>query len=159
MDPLNSSDVIAVEVGAADPRVLPLIEAHLNLMRASSPACSIHAMDANALDASGARFFAIFDADLAVAMGALKVLSQEHGELKSMHVRQDRRGQGLADLVLARLLAAAREAGLSRVSLETGSQEAFGPARTFYGRHGFRTCGPFEGYGPDPNSFFMTMAL
>jgi putative acetyltransferase len=128
-------------------------------MRASSPACSVHAMEAADLDRSGVRFFAVFDGDDAVAMGALKTIDARHGELKSMHVRRDRRGEGLADAVLAVLINEARALGLARVSLETGSQEAFATARAFYGRHGFSTCGPFEGYGPDPNSVFMTIAI
>ncbi|MBT8425485.1 MAG: GNAT family N-acetyltransferase [Silicimonas sp.] len=128
-------------------------------MRASSPACSVHAMEAADLEERGVRFFALLDDGEAVAIGALKAISDHHGELKSMHVRQDRRGRGLAAIILATLLDAARLAGMTRVSLETGSQEVFAPARAFYGRHGFSTCAPFEGYGPDPSSFFMTMEL
>lgn len=154
MDPL-----IPVPVRPTDARVLPLISSHLELMRASSPACSVHAMEASDLDDTGVRFFAVFDAGEAVAIGALKTIDASHGELKSMHVRSDRRGRGLADMVLAKLLDEARSAGMTRVSLETGSQEVFGAARAFYGRHGFSTCGPFAGYGPDPNSFFMTREL
>lgn len=154
MDPLTP-----VEVRPTDPRVLPLIERHLTLMRASSPACSVHAMEAADLDEARVRFFAVFEGDEAVAMGALKVINADHGELKSMHVREDRRGTGLAFAILSRLLEEARAAGMARVSLETGSQEAFAAARAFYGRQGFSTCGPFEGYGPDPNSFFMTRTL
>ena len=148
-----------VVVRATDPRVMPLIAVHLELMRASSPACSIHAMEAADLDEAGVRFVAVFDGDEAVAMGALKEVSGGHGELKSMHVRRDWRGRGLADRVLAVLLDEARAGGMTRVSLETGSQEVFGPARAFYGRHGFSSCGPFEGYGPDPNSHFMTKQI
>lgn len=116
-------------------------------------------MDAAALDEAGVRFFAVFAGETAIAMGALKVLSAGLGELKSMHVHSDHRGAGLADAILERLLREARAAGLKRVSLETGSQEAFGPARGFYARHGFSTCPPFEGYVEDPNSVFMTRAL
>ncbi len=105
---------------------------------------------------AGVRFFAVFDNEDAVAMGALKHLSASHGEVKSMHVRADRRGEGLADAILGYILDAAREAGLTRVSLETGSQEAFAPARAFYSRHGFAPCPPIEGYMEDPNSVFMT---
>lgn len=92
-------------------------------------------------------------------MGALKPLSKRHGEIKSMHVRQDRRGTGLADRVLEYLFGVAREAGLNRLSLETGSQEIFFPARQFYARNGFSTCPPFEGYELDPNSVFMTRTV
>ncbi|CAN0604554.1 unnamed protein product, partial [Ectocarpus sp. 12 AP-2014] len=57
------------------------------------------------------------------------------------------------------LLKAAREAGLKKVSLETGSQDVFAPARSFYKRNGFVECDPFEGYVLDPNSVFMTRDL
>lgn len=149
----------AVEVRPTDPRVLSLIAGHLDLMRASSPACSVHAMEAADLDEPEVRFFAVFQGGSAVAMGALKTISDRHGELKSMHVRHDLRGQGLADAILSRLLDEARRLGFDRVSLETGSQEAFAPARSFYGRNGFTTCAAFEGYRPDLDSFFMTKLL
>lgn len=154
MDPLRP-----IPVRPTDRRVQPLISAHLELMRASSPACSVHAMEAADLDEANVRFFAIFKDDEAVAIGALKAIDTVHGELKSMHVRGDQRGQGLADAILFKLMQEARAAGFQRVSLETGSQEAFGAARAFYGRNGFSSCGPFAGYSADLNSFFMTKAL
>ena len=116
-------------------------------------------MEGDDLARSGARFFAVLDGDEGIAMGALKRLSGPHGEIKSMHVRKDHRGGGLADQVLQHLLSVAREDALERVSLETGSQDVFFPARNFYARHGFSTCPPFEGYAPDPNSVFMTLRL
>lgn len=156
MDPLTS-DILEIE--PTDARVGPLITSHLTLMRASSPACSVHAMEARDLAEAGARFFVVLDGDEAIAMGALKALTGPHGEIKSMHVRQDKRGSGLADRVLLHLLDAARQAGMTRVSLETGSQEVFFPARQFYARHGFSTCPPFEGYETDPNSVFMSKSV
>ena len=147
------------EIAPTAPEAAALIEAHLTLMRASSPACSIHAMEVADLAEAGARFFAVFDAGEVVAIGALKRLSGAHGEVKSMHVRADRRGAGLADAVLGHLLDVALSEGMDRVSLETGSQEAFGPARAFYARHGFDFCPPFEGYEEDPNSVFMKKDL
>ena len=156
MDPLTA---VIHETDPADPRVAALIETHLTLMRASSPACSVHAMDAERLSEAGAWFFAIFENETAIAMGALKRLSGPAGEVKSMHVRQHMRGRGLANRVLLHLLGVARADGMARVFLETGSQPVFAPARAFYARHGFTECPPFEGYAPDPNSVFMTRVL
>ena len=147
-----------IAVSPTDPRILPLIETHLTLMYASSPACSVHAMKPEDL-AKDARFFAIFEGEDPIAMGALKAVSATHGELKSMHVRQAHRGLGLAQMMLERLLEEARAAGMGRVSLETGSQPVFAPARAFYARHGFEECSPFEGYVEDPASVFMTRAI
>jgi phosphinothricin acetyltransferase len=49
--------------------------------------------------------------------------------------------------------------GLERLSLETGSQDFFHPARKLYRRHGFRDCPPFPPYRADPNSVFLTLDL
>ncbi|MCV6593015.1 MAG: GNAT family N-acetyltransferase [Silicimonas sp.] len=153
MDPLT---VTLRPVDPTDPALAPLISRHLTLMRASSPACSVHAMDAGALAEAGVLFFAAFHGDMPVAMGALKGIAPDHGELKSMHVMKEHRGAGLADALLTRLVEEARAQGFARLSLETGSQSAFAAARGFYRRHGFADCGPFGDYTEDPHSIFMT---
>ena len=45
------------------------------------------------------------------------------------------------------------------ISLETGAEEFFGPARALYARHSFVECEPFADYRPDPLSVFMTREL
>ncbi len=92
-------------------------------------------------------------------MGALTVLDPGHGEIKSMHVRSDHRGNGHADSILKALLAEARRRGMTRVSLETGSRAVFAPARALYLRHGFEPTGPFASYTDDPESHYMTLEL
>lgn len=106
-----------------------------------------------------AQFFAAFQNEQAVAIGALKILSADHGELKSMHVHADLRGTGLADAMLKTLLTCAQGLGLTRISLETGSQPAFQAARAFYARHDFEKCAPFGSYELDPHSVFMTRSI
>ena len=66
---------------------------------------------------------------------------------------------GIGGAMLRHIIAAARATGMRRLSLETGSWPYFAPARALYAAHGFVECGPFEGYGPDPNSVFMTLDL
>ena len=56
-------------------------------------------------------------------------------------------------------MAEARRRGYRRLSLETGSQPEFAPARALYARFGFVECGPFGDYRLDPCSTFMTRAL
>ena len=92
-------------------------------------------------------------------MGALKRIDAGHAEIKSMHVVAEARGRGLARVVLVRLLEQARLEGYSRVSLETGIEPVFAPARALYATAGFAECPPFEGYWADPNSVFMTRAV
>ncbi|GHF37234.1 GNAT family N-acetyltransferase [Seohaeicola zhoushanensis] len=151
------SDVVGI--APTDPRVLPLIETHLTLMHATSPRESVHALPPELLSAGGVRFFAILQEDAAIAMGALKPLGNGQGEIKSMHVREAHRGRGLADRMLAHLIAEARAAGMTEVLLETGSRPAFAPARAFYARHGFTECPPYVGYAADVESTFMRLPL
>ena len=94
-----------------------------------------------------------------VGVGALKRLSAEHGEIKSMHTAEPARGQGVGSAMLRHIMAAARARGMTRLSLETGSWPYFVPARALYTRHGFVECGPFGDYREDPNSVFMTLEL
>jgi putative acetyltransferase len=61
--------------------------------------------------------------------------------------------------MLDHLIAVARARGFGCLSLETGVQQAFAPARSLYASAGFITCGPFGDYGPSPNSTFMSLAL
>lgn len=148
-----------VEVPPDAPELAPLFDRHLTLVRSWSPPCSVHAMEPDRLAAAGVRFFVIRDGTTPVAMGALKAVEPGHAEIKSMHVVEEARGRGLARAILLRLLAAATEARFDRVSLETGSQATFAPARALYASAGFKSCGPFTGYTEDPNSVFMTREL
>ena len=139
--------------------VAPVLARHLALMRASSPPESVHAMDGAGLAGTEVMFFSLREGAVVLGIGAIKRIDADHAEIKSMHIVSEARGRGFARLLLVRLLSEARKAGASRVSLETGTQEVFGPARSLYKAAGFAECAPFEGYEPDPNSVFMTRRI
>ncbi|WP_405053993.1 GNAT family N-acetyltransferase [Tabrizicola sp.] len=136
-----------------------LMQRHTEDMHADTPPESIHMMDANALAVPEVAFFVMRDAGQPVAMGAFKRIDAGHAEIKSMHVLVEVRGRGLSRRMLDHLLAEAHAAGFTRLSLETGSQAMFLPARRLYETAGFTECPPFEGYGPDVNSVYMTKEL
>ncbi|MBN8631894.1 MAG: GNAT family N-acetyltransferase [Rhodobacterales bacterium] len=136
-----------------------LMERHTADMHVDTPPESIHMMDASALDRPDIAFFVLRDAGKPLAMGAYKRIDAGHAEIKSMHVLAEARGRGLSKAMLDHLMAAAKSDGIRRLSLETGSQSMFLPARRLYERAGFSECPPFEGYVLDPNSVFMTKVL
>ena len=144
----------------SDPRIEAFMQEHLVDMRAVSPPESVHALDMDQLRQPNIAFWSAWltgaDGDMLVGTGALKRLDASHAELKSMRTSTRHRGQGIARQVLAHLLHEARTRGFTRVSLETGPQPFFEPARQLYFQHDFVECGPFADYGPDPYSFFMT---
>ncbi|GAB6986576.1 GNAT family N-acetyltransferase [Nocardioides pyridinolyticus] len=94
-----------------------------------------------------------------LAVGALKDLGAGHGELKSMHTAAVARGRGIGGAIVLHLVDLARQRGLARVSLETGTPEGFAAARGLYSRHGFTEYGPFGDYALSPWSTFMTLSL
>lgn len=151
------------EGGLDDPRVIELLDIHVARALAETGRGSGHALDLAALmRAPGLTFWSAWEDDTRatlVGIVALKALSPEHGEVKSMHVAERMRGRGYGAAMVQHVIAMARARGMSRLSLETGSWSFFAPARALYARHGFVECEPFDGYVPDPNSVFMTLAL
>jgi putative acetyltransferase len=139
--------------------VQQLIAEHLADMHATSPAESVHALDPASLRGADVSFWTVWDGVELLGCGALMQLTPSEGEIKAMRTRREARGRGVAAHMLAFLLEESRRRGFHSVSLETGSQEFFAPARRLYARHGFVTCQPFAGYVLDPNSVYMTLRL
>ena len=148
-----------VNGGLEDPRVVALLQLHVIRARAETAPGSAHALDLGALRAPDVTFWSAWDGDEPVGVGALKRLSAEDGEIKSMHTAEAARGRGVGSALVRHIMAEARARGMRRLSLETGSWPYFLPARALYARHGFVECGPFGDYREDPNSVFMTVAL
>lgn len=142
-----------------DAEIEAILNRHFALMRSQSPEESCHVMKPRALFDSGAHVFVWREGGRVLGIGALKPFQAKHGELKSMHTLSETRGRGIGAAILTRLIDEARGQGLTRLSLETGSFEAFEPARRLYQRFGFTECPPFGDYTMDPLSTFMTRAL
>ena len=149
-----------------DPRIAAFLEEHLADMHRVSPPESVFALDLDGLRDPAIQFWSAWlphdgtpDGMQLAGTAALKRLDSAHAELKSMRTASALRGRGVARRMLEHVLARAREQGYSRVSLETGVQPFFEPARVLYEKLGFVACGQFGGYGPDPTSHFMTRSL
>lgn len=147
------------EGGLDDGRVAALLKLHFDTNVSVTPEGSVHAFELDRLRAPDIHFWSAWDGETLLGVGALKALTPEHGEVKSMHVSAAARRRGVGAAILLHITQAARALGLSRLSLETGSFEFFEPARALYGRHGFVECAPFGEYEPDPNSTFMTREI
>ncbi|WP_183097889.1 GNAT family N-acetyltransferase [Nocardioides pelophilus] len=149
-------------IGTDDPLrddVLRLLEEHLTDMRATSPPESVHALDPTALTGPGLTFWTLREEGRLLGCAALKELDPRHAEIKSMRTAAVARRRGVASRLLDHVLATARERGYERLSLETGTQDFFAPARALYVSRGFEECGPFASYVPDPHSAFFSRPL
>lgn len=139
-----------------DPRTQALVSAHFADLRSISPAESCHALDLDRLRAPGIAFFAAWDGEQVVGIGAFADLGGGRAELKSMRVADSHRGTGVGRAMLRHLIDAAGAAGFTSLWLETGTEPEFLPARRLYLSEGFVECPPFDGYVVDPFSVFLT---
>jgi putative acetyltransferase len=122
------------------------------------PPESNHLVDADALSASNVWFFVARWNARAVGCGAMLVdRDDESAELKRMFVHPASRGRGVARALLERIEQHAQSLGLRRMLLETGVKSV--EALALYRRYGYRECGPFGAYSPDPLSVFMEKQL
>lgn len=136
-----------------------LLREHLRNMALHSPPESVHALDIEALRQPEITFWTVWESDELLGCGALKELDAHHAEIKSMRTASAHLRKGVAKNLLMHIVEVARRRGYSRLSLETGSGEAFEPARKLYAGFGFNYCEPFADYVEDPYSVFMTKEL
>lgn len=147
IDPLDSPEIAA------------LLSEHLEDMYRISPPESVHALDLEKLRGPGIIFWSAWSSGVLAGCVALKQLDAGHGEIKSMRTATAQRRRGVGAALLEHVLEQARACGFRRLSLETGTQPEFAPARALYARYGFVPCRPFADYVEDPCSIFMTRAL
>ena len=136
-----------------------LLDEHVQEMRSITPPESKYALDLDGLRQPGITFWSVLDGDVVVGCGAIKRLDPEHAELKSMRTSSARQRSGIGSLLLTHIVAEARRMGYTRLSLETGTDEFFLPARKLYEKFGFTYCEPFADYRPSPHNTFMTRTL
>lgn len=149
---IAAEDPLAEDVGA-------VVARHLAFAREHTPPSHVHALPGARLNDPAVTLFGARRAGVLLGVGAIRWLDAGHAELKSMHTVAEARGQGVGRAMLCHLLQVAAATGCTRVSLETGTMAAFGPARAMYLSAGFQRCEPFGEYTANPYSVCMTLGL
>jgi len=122
------------------------------------PPKSNHLVDVDALSMANVRFFVARWNGQAIGCGAMVVNAADaSAELKRLFVDPAARGRGAARMMLECIEGQAERLGVRLILLETGTSSA--EALSLYKRCGYRECGPFGSYRPDPLSVFMEKAL
>lgn len=149
---LRVDDLSGAEVQA-------LVAEHLAGMHGNSPSGAVNALALDSLRAPEVTFWSAWRDGRLCGCGALKALSDEAGEVKSMRTRAAHLGQGVGQAVLDQILAEARRRGYRRVLLETGTGDAFAAAHALYRKNGFVDCGAFGDYQATAFNVFMVRTL
>jgi putative acetyltransferase len=141
------------------PEIAAFLTEHVRQMHEITPIDNAYALDLDGLRRPDITFWTAVDGTTVVGCAALKHLDPTHAELKSMRTTPARTRTGVASRLLEHVIGAARLRGYRRISLETGTDEFFLPARRLYEKFGFHYCDPFGDYTPSPYNTFMTRAL
>lgn len=141
------------------PEIFDLLHEHRLSMFLHSPPESVHALDVDEMRKAENTFWSAWEGTELIGCGGLKELGPHHAEIKSMRTASAHLRKGVARNILEHIIHEAKRRGYERLSLETGSMDAFEPARRLYANFGFTFCGPFGDYVDDPYSVFMTKEL
>ena len=150
--------VITTEKSLTD-ELAQILQAHWLLCTSSTPIEHVYALDASKLFSPDITVFgARIDGEL-VGVGAMRKLDLLHGELKSMHTLAEFRGSGIGKAMVAQIEDFARSSGIERMSLETGTNEAFKAARELYKYLGYNSCDAFGDYVLSEDNMCMTKLI
>lgn len=142
-----------------DERVKALLKRHLEGMHANSPPGHVFALDWSGLQKPDISFYALWDGEELLGVGALKELDASSGEIKSMRTADSHLRKGVGARILDYMIGEARRRGYTRLSLETGSGPAFEPALALYRTRGFQSGGAFGGYEKSLFNQFLHLRL
>ena len=132
---------------------------HFIELRSVSPMGSAHVLDIDGLKDPSIKFWSLWEGSNLMGSGALKFLDKEHGEFKSIRVRDEFRGNGNGHKIINHLINEAKKLNIKKLSLETGAGDFFLNARKLFNKCGFELCEPFSHYKKDINSVYMTMLI
>lgn len=148
--------MLQIKTGQLDhPQVKNLLATHLQKMHAQTPAESVHALSFLELKSPDITFYSAWHQQRLAGVVALKRLSSQHCEIKSMRTASAFLRQGVASDLLSYVVADAASLGYATISLETGRGEDFKAAHYLYEQFGFVDCEPFANYQHDPLSRYM----
>tara|TARA_B100001287_G_scaffold182243_1_gene153697 strand:+ start:66 stop:533 length:468 start_codon:yes stop_codon:yes gene_type:complete len=149
----------SIEGNFDHPEVNELLTKHFIELRAASPEGSAHVLDIPGLKVESIKFWSLWENNKLMGCGALKFLSNEHGEFKSIRVHDNFRKKGNGIRVIEHLIDEAKKLKIKRISIETGAGKFFEPARKLFDKCNFKPCEPFAHYKKDINSFYLTKLI
>jgi putative acetyltransferase len=141
------------------PEIAAFLTDHVLQMRSITPEEFAFALDLDALRHPDVTFWTARDDGDIVGCAAIKRLEDGHAELKSMRTAPNRLRGGIASRLLEHIIAETGRLGFTRLSLETGTDDFFRPARRLYEKYGFVPCPPFGDYAPSEHNTYMTLIL
>lgn len=142
-----------------DAQVIALLSEHLLDLVSKSPPGHSFALDLSGLQTPDISFWTAWEGRTLAGCGALKALGDGSCEIKSMRTQASHLRKGVGTAMLEHILGEARSRGYNRISLETGTGEAFEPALALYRKYGFANGAAFADYEASDFNQFLHLDL
>ncbi|WP_445114511.1 GNAT family N-acetyltransferase [Acinetobacter sp. WZC-1] len=136
-----------------------LVLFHLTEMMKNSPPECVFALDISVLQSPDIQVWSAWINGSIAGVCALKKLTADHAELKSMRTHPDYLCKGVAQVLLAHIVRDATMYGFKQLSLETGPEETFKAAIALYTKNGFQKGTAFSDYTDGPYNQFYHLSL
>jgi putative acetyltransferase len=149
----------SIEANFDNQKVHELLTMHFKELTSVSPVGKGHVLDIEGLKDPNIKFWSLWENNELVGCGALKFLSKNHGEFKSIRIANKFRNQGKGIQIIDHLLNEAKKIKIKKISLETGTSEFFSPARKLFNKCGFKACIPFAHYKEDQDACYMSILI
>lgn len=150
--------VIAIEESLSE-ELAQILQTHWLFCTSTTPVEHVYALEPSKLFAPDITVFGARLLGELVGVGAMRVMDADHAELKSMHTLAKSRGHGVGKAMVAQIEDFAKAQGIKRISLETGTGEAFKPARLLYTSLGYEECEAFGEYVLSEDNTCMTKTI
>lgn len=150
--------VITIEKSLSE-ELAQLLQAHWEFCTTTTPIEHVYALNISKLSTPEITIFGARISGELIGVGAIRNLTSEHAELKSMHTLAKVRGRGVGKAMVLHIENFAKEKGVKRLSLETGTNEAFKPARELYQSLGFASCEAFGEYVLSEDNICMSKII
>ena len=123
------------------------------------PPESVHQDDTDSLLSENMYLIGVYQDQTLLGIGGVKLINADpaYGEIKNLFIPPEHRGLGAAKKIMTSLENHLADRGVGLCRLETGPSqiESIG----LYQRLGYRPCGLYGDYQPDPLSLFMEKEL
>jgi putative acetyltransferase len=156
---MTDATVIITKTDPRSDEAMALLKRHFAFTREHSPPGACYTFDAAELSAPEVTFWIAHVNAEPAGCAALLLRENAFAELKSLHVLDSARGAGVGRMLVVTAISAARQAGCTRMGLETGWSEGFAPSRRLYERLGFMLCDAFPPYKDGTFSCCMIRTL
>ena len=139
--------------------IIKILQKYSDFCTLSNFSQTLYLLDSLELTTPETVVFAARVEEKIVGVSEIRLLSETHIELKSIYILEEFRRKGVARGIIEHIVNLGRDAGYTKITVETGRDSAFDSAREFFKFFNFDECKDHENHVVNEDSICMTRSL